>query len=204
MREAEAPFVHGNQVLFSYKGGADTRLVGIVFETEGFSQLNFLVRNAHDVFIYVFPLSQALQSSENPVEPQKRLAYRYWVDGLWHKDPENPSYYLDAHETPISLFSMPGDEPNPLKVGDGYDFYAYFEPDQQVSLLGNFNNWDPFLYPLKEIESGKYHIRITSLQPGKYQYYFWVSGIKRLDPKNYRIGVNFYGEEVSLLTVAPN
>ena len=197
MREAEAPFVHGNQLLFTYKGEPDTRLVGIAFEAEGFSQVNFLVRNAHNVFIYAI-------SNQDMVSDG--LGYRYWVDGLWHQDPENPSYYLDSHQTPISLLSSPSDKPreNPISVDGGYDFYAYFDPGQQVSLLGNFNNWDPFLYPLEEVESGKYHIRIASLRPGKYQYYFWVSGSKHLDPQNYRVGVNFYGEEVSLFTVAPN
>lgn len=194
MRRAEAPFAHGSHVIFTYKGGPNTRLVGIAFETEGFSKLNFLVRNAHDVFIYVYVTN--FQSPE-----QNRLAYRYWADGLWHQDPENPAYYLDSQQTPVSLFSARGPRANPLKVEDGYDFYAYFEPGQQVSLLGNFNNWDPFLYPLQEIESGKYHIRIAALRPGNYQYYFWVGGSKRLDSRNYRVGLNIHGEEVSLFTV---
>ena len=153
-----------------------------------------LERNIHNVFIYAIPVST-----------EKRVGYRYWVDGLWQHDPVNPNYYLDNHDVAISLFE--DDEAswvrssNPIVMADGYDFYAYFDPGEQVYILGNFNNWNPFISPLKEVEPGKYYIRIQYLQPGEYHYYFWVGGFKRLDSRNYRVGVNSEGERVSIFRV---
>ncbi len=196
MKQGQAPFVSHNLLFFAYQGTQSTKAVGIAFESEGFAEIKMLERNAHDVFLYSIPL---------PTEG--RVAYRYWVDGLWQQDPANPHFYLDNYEVPISLFES--EDPsqirsnNPIEVTDGYDFYAYFDPGKHVYILGNFNNWDPFISPLQELEPGKYYIRIPHLKPGKYQYYFRVGGLKHLDSRNYRVAVNNQGEKVSVFTVTP-
>ncbi|MEM9424742.1 MAG: hypothetical protein AAF975_08160, partial [Spirochaetota bacterium] len=159
LEEAQAPFISHNLLFFTYKGTPNTQVVGIAFESEAFAKLKMLERNAHDVFIYAIPIAAG-----------NRVAYRYWVDGLWHRDPANPNYYLDSYEVAISLFENKDTSllrrNNPVVVGRDYDFYAQFDPGDHVYILGNFNNWNPFISPLEEIEPGVYYIRIQHLQPG--------------------------------------
>ncbi len=200
LEEGQPPFVSHNLLFFTYKGNTQTQVVGIAFESEGFANLKMLERNAHNVFIYVVPL---------PAEG--RVAYRYWVDGLWQRDPVNPLYYLDSYEVAISFYENNDlsriQGINPVTVGNSYDFYARFAPGQDVYILGSFNNWNPFIAPLEqkrliEPELAEYYIRIQHLVPGDYQYYFWVGGFKRLDALNPREAINSStGEQVSIFTV---
>ncbi len=195
LEEARAPFLSHSLLFFTYKGRPQTKAVGISFESEGFAELKMMERNGHDVFIYAIPLPR-----------EGRVGYRYWIDGLWQSDSANPNYYLDSHEVAISVFENKEysiiKDVNPTVVGNDYDFYAYFDPGEHVYMLSNFNNWSPFISPLEEVEPGKYYIRIRYLQPGDYQYYFWVGGVKLLDPRNYHTAVNAEGERVSVFTVA--
>ncbi|WGK69972.1 glycogen-binding domain-containing protein [Candidatus Haliotispira prima] len=194
LEEGQAPFISHNLLFFTYKGDEQTKAVGLVFKSEGFAKLRMLERNSHDVFIYAIPI---------PIE--KRVVYRYWVDGLWQRDPANANHYRDNYEVAVSLFE--NNDPslvrstNPIVLNGDYDFYAYFEPEEHVYILGSFNNWSPFISPLEEVEPGKYYIRIRHLQPGEYQYYFWVGGVKHLDSRNYRVVINNEGERVSIFTV---
>ena len=196
MKESVAPFVSHNLLFFTYKGNERTRTVGVTFASKGFSDLNMLERNAHNVFIYAIPIPKL----------GHRIAYRYWVDGLWQHDPVNPNYYLDSHEVKISVFDLPDTltpykTKNPIVIDERYDFYVYFAPGEHVYMLSDFNNWDPFISPLKEISPGKYYIGVQHLQPGEYQYYFGVGGKKYLDPENHKMAINNEGEKVSIFTV---
>jgi 1,4-alpha-glucan branching enzyme len=58
-------------------------------------------------------------------------------------------------------------------------------PGETVTVAGNFNGWDPFMYELKEGPAGVYSLTIP-LPPGKYQYVFFHRGERYLDPYNSR------------------
>ena len=53
----------------------------------------------------------------------------------------------------------------------------YFAPQaQSVALAGTFNDWNPYKHPLHKDRGGKWHIEFW-LEPGRYEYRFFVDGI---------------------------
>ncbi len=63
-------------------------------------------------------------------------------------------------------------------------FYFESTAASSVSLIGNFNNWDPFATPMKG-EDGEWFVQLK-LDPGVYQYAFLINGTKTVsDPNEY-------------------
>jgi 1,4-alpha-glucan branching enzyme len=56
-------------------------------------------------------------------------------------------------------------------------------PRETIYVAGSFNNWDPFMYVMKEKEPGHYEL-ILNLPPGTYQYIFFYRGERHLDQNN--------------------
>ena len=52
---------------------------------------------------------------------------------------------------------------------------------ERVSLAGDFNDWDPMSHPMKKDKKGVWKISIN-LDPGTYQYNFYVDGEWENDP----------------------
>jgi 1,4-alpha-glucan branching enzyme len=72
---------------------------------------------------------------------------------------------------------------------------------QRVSLLGDFNNWQPEVHPMKRQPDGNWSIQVR-LAHGHHHYVFWVDGTARLDPRAQGIGRNERNEKVSLIAVS--
>ena len=53
---------------------------------------------------------------------------------------------------------------------------------REVFLTGNFNDWDPETRPLKKDARGVWRTRVT-LEPGRYEYRFFVDGEWVDDPE---------------------
>jgi 5'-AMP-activated protein kinase regulatory beta subunit len=70
-----------------------------------------------------------------------------------------------------------------------------------VSLVGEFNNWDPAKHPMKCKTDGQW-AKMVMLHPGIYEYKFIVDGAWASDPKNDRARPNCYGTFNSLITVS--
>jgi 1,4-alpha-glucan branching enzyme len=70
-----------------------------------------------------------------------------------------------------------------------------------VSLVGDFNHWDPKRHPMKMSEEGKWEKTIV-LPPGKYEYKFIVDGTWENDPQNSELLYNQYGTLNNILTVS--
>jgi len=51
---------------------------------------------------------------------------------------------------------------------------------KEVYLTGDFNNWNTNSHPMKKDQNGNWEISI-SLQPGRYEYRFFVDGIWQND-----------------------
>ena len=59
---------------------------------------------------------------------------------------------------------------------DGSVEFAYFRPAaQQVTLVGDFNNWQPGELPLERDERGWWRVRLA-LGPGEYRFKYQVDG----------------------------
>ena len=60
--------------------------------------------------------------------------------------------------------------------------FALVAPEAQaVSLAGDFNGWDINSLPMKKARQGTWKASV-SLQPGRYEYRFWVDGVWQDDP----------------------
>ena len=70
-----------------------------------------------------------------------------------------------------------------------------------VSLVGDFNQWDPKRHPMKMREEGTWEKTVV-LSPGKYEYKFMVDGTWENDPQNSELLYNRYGTLNNVLTVS--
>jgi len=70
-----------------------------------------------------------------------------------------------------------------------------------VSLVGDFNDWDPTAYPMKQQPDGAWMIQIP-LNHGHHHYQFVVDGKPTLDPRAQGVARNEQNEKVSLLAVS--
>jgi hypothetical protein len=190
-----APEILDDMVIFT--ASSSHRRVGVAFADEGFSKVHWfrqlLIRR--DI--------QETPANEKKPNPHKdsgiifyiheipegaaRIDYRLVIDGLWTTDPANPNSRWDSAAGLLySTLYIPKirETPGPLNGPPGsLSFVFKGPPGETVSVAGNFNGWDPFMYELKEGPAGTYSINIP-LPPGKYQYVFFHRGERWLDPYN--------------------
>lgn len=72
---------------------------------------------------------------------------------------------------------------------------------QTVSLVGDFNEWNPGAHPMKQLPDGAWLLMIE-LKHGHHRYAFLVDGTLTLDPRAQGITRNDKGERVSLVPVS--
>jgi len=117
----------------------------------------------------------------------REIEYRLVVNGLWTIDPLNPQTRRDAVSgLSLSVLSLPYRPitPNPLNgLPEGLSFSFKGPPGEIVTVAGDFNGWDPFMYELREYPAGVYSLTLP-LPPGTYQYVFYHRGQRYVDPYN--------------------
>ena len=198
MRSAREPEYDGGNVIFTYKAGRPVRFVGARFAHEHYKILHVYQRNEQHVFFLKYPVP----------ENQDVLRYRIVVDGLWMPDPFNPLvqrsgvrdvgyslYYIREHPAkPIR---------NPKMVDPTRICFTYVGiPGKRVTIVGDFNNWDPFSNPFVEDEdrSGNYSVCISA-GPGRHYYNFIVSGTTMADPFSVEKAYDIDGRAVSYFEI---
>lgn len=72
---------------------------------------------------------------------------------------------------------------------------------QSVSLVGDFNQWNPALHPMRQMPDQAWLITVE-LKHGHHRYAFMVDGQLTLDPGGQGITRNDKGERVSLVPVS--
>ena len=70
-----------------------------------------------------------------------------------------------------------------------------------VSVVGDFNQWNPAAHPLKQMPD-KSWMATVELKHGHHRYAFLVDGVLTLDPRAQGITRNDQGERVSLIPVS--
>jgi 1,4-alpha-glucan branching enzyme len=70
-----------------------------------------------------------------------------------------------------------------------------------VSLVGDFNGWNPSAHPMNKMLDGAWLLTVE-LKHGHHRYAFLVDGILTLDPRAQGITRSDRGERVSLLPVS--
>jgi hypothetical protein len=180
-----------------FTASSSLRRVGVAFADEGFAKVHWF----RQLLVSRDPL-EILSSGEKKPNPYKdsgiifyvhqipegasEIEYRLVVNGLWIADPVNPHVRRDNSGISRSVIPLPKKEiiPNHDNGPPGRLNLAFKgPPGETVTVAGNFNGWDPFMYELKEGPAGNYTINIP-LPPGKYQYVFFHKGQRFLDPYN--------------------
>jgi len=72
---------------------------------------------------------------------------------------------------------------------------------QSVSLVGDFNQWNPAAHPMKQQPDRAWLLRVE-LKHGHHRYAFLVDGQLTLDPRAQGITRNDQNERVSLIPVS--
>ena len=80
-------------------------------------------------------------------------------------------------------------------------FYCQAPEARQVSIMGDFNNWDANSHPMQQMVDGSWRVEVT-LHHGHHQYVFVVDGQLVLDPRAQGISRNAKNERVSLIAVS--
>ena len=192
-----APVIHENFVIFT--ADSSHRRVGIAFAHENFAN-TYWFRQLVIPQDYLNPILLPGEKIPNPYRDSGMqfhvqrvpdhlpvLEYRVVVNGLWITDPVNPLSRRDpVSGLNLSVLNIPPRRipPNPLNgLPDGLNFTYRGPPGEYITVAGNFNNWDPFMYELREGPAGIYNITIP-LPPGTYQYVFFHRGERFTDPYN--------------------
>ena len=71
---------------------------------------------------------------------------------------------------------------------------------RQVSLAGDFNNWDPKAMPMHKGADGVWHLSVA-LKPGRHEYRFIADGVWQDDPAAQQKAPNGMGGDNCVKTV---
>jgi 1,4-alpha-glucan branching enzyme len=89
---------------------------------------------------------------------------------------------------------------DPIRKTKGIQFSLETVEAEKVSLVGEFNNWNPVADPMQIDENGKW-TKAKMLSPGNIEYKFWVDGKWMIDPENLRACPNCFGSQNSVVKV---
>jgi hypothetical protein len=178
-------------LVLSYKPERPVRFVGVRFAHEDWKFLHPYEWNERGVLVLDYPVPEGV----------REIRYRIVVDGLWMSDPANPVADADAAGVPFSVYRLESEptrtvvNPKP-DMGGAFTFVFRGSPGRRVSIVGDFNNWDPFMDPLDEIAPGSYSVTLR-IPAGEHWYYFFSDGRRILDRFNAQTGVDPDGGTVS-------
>jgi hypothetical protein len=192
----QPPRMVQDELILSFRPPTDrpARFVGARFAHESWKILHPYSLNDKGVFVLDYPVPEGLRA----------IRYRVEVDGLWMPDPSNPVADVDATGVAFSVFTLDSEpertvlNPKPAP-GGALTFVFTGRPGRTVSLVGDFNNWDPFMDPLDELSPGSYSITL-SVPAGEHWYTFFTDGRRVLDRYNAQRGVSPDGATVSAFT----
>jgi len=95
----------------------------------------------------------------------------------------------------------------PFKLQPRKNYHFTYKPKgkpKRVNLFGQFNSWDRNSLPMSDIEGkGIYEISVP-LDPGRYEYKFFVDGAELIDPKNPVKVPNGLGDFNSVIIIEPS
>ncbi len=198
MRKAKAPeAMEGNLVLSVF---GPYRAVAAAFAHEGFASLHSYERNRQGVFVLAYPI---------PLERTEPLEYRIVVDGVWTVDPSDPERRVDPLTgLEVSVARIPRLSNLHLGVyrllgADGLTARFLFRGASggEVTVCGDFDNWDPFIHEMPETSPGEYRLDLP-LPPGRHYYDFVYRGQRLPDPLNPVKATSGDGQVVSVLDVS--
>lgn len=182
-------------ILFTYRD-LKARHVFLAGDFSGWQRLP-MERNRHGVFYAMIPVRETEQGELATV-----YRYRFNVDGIWTHDPLQYSED-DGTGGMVSVFHLDYQEPNrlagprilPESQSDDLRLVEFAVHESQlmrrsrlrrienVSIVGDFNHWNPESDLFQRGPDGVYRLRMRLL-PGRYLYRIVVDGHWILDPFN--------------------
>jgi len=81
------------------------------------------------------------------------------------------------------------------------NFICHAPQAKSVSLVGDFNEWNPLAHPMKQVPDRSWLLNVE-LKHGHHRYAFLVDGVLTLDPRAQGITRNDKGERVCLVPVS--
>ncbi|MDR2941189.1 MAG: isoamylase [Treponema sp.] len=191
-----APLIQEDSVIFT--APSTLRRVGIAFAHENFANIYWF----RQLLISQDRLAPVLLPGQKIPDPYKdsgilfyvykvpedvmNLEYRLVINGLWTTDPQNSLLKKDPVSglTFSTVYIPPRfSKASPQNGVNGLTFKFYAPEGETITLAGDFNGWDPFMYELKEYPSGVYSLTLA-LPPGTHQYVFFHRGRRFADPNN--------------------
>lgn len=178
----QAPVITDDYIVFT--ADSSNRFVGIAFDFENFQTIHpFQILKTYDhngdekssLLFYCYERKHNVSS----------IKYRLVMDGLWTTDPENPiREYDESINLYFSKLSNLGEIATFTKTQPNTTSFIYKgEPGLDLRLAGNFTNWDPWIYTMKETRPGYYELNLP-LPTGKYYYSYFVGLTQILDNTN--------------------
>jgi len=190
-----SPLILNDKIIFFYRGDGSERKVVVAGDFTDWKPLLLMEKKSTNMWQFVW--EERLKKG--------RYRYRYVIDDIWTYDPNNTNFIVDDNGDRISYFDLEEDFipefTNPLWIEkDIYEFKYFDEKAKNVSLVGNFNNWNPYKHVMKYRGAGEFSIRIR-LKPGIYAYCFVVDDNWVSDPKNLKQFRDSVGNIVSVFYV---
>ncbi len=192
--EPSEPYLTRDTIMLSYTGTGGTQVVSLAMEHENYRAFHTYKKNEHGVFILTIPIPK----------DRDELRYRLVVDGLWTVDPNAPSE-IDGRGVAVSCIMLPSRSTTPAPgvthLDDGRTMFTYYgTPGSRVSLIGDFNRWDPFLTPMEEspVHPGVYSATLRLPRAARH-YRYVIDGSETADPKNPLEAANGWGEVSSIV-----
>jgi 1,4-alpha-glucan branching enzyme len=182
-------------LILSFSPAVPARFVGVRFANESWAVLHPCALNENGVFVLDYPVPEGL----------REIRYRVVVDGQWMADPLNPAVDTDVAGTQVSVFTLDSEPArpvvNPRVERDGSVTFVYQgTAGRRVSIVGDFNNWDPFMDYLSEGQPGSYSVTLR-MPAGVHWYYFVSDGRRILDRFNAASATDPDGAAVSTFTL---
>ncbi len=81
------------------------------------------------------------------------------------------------------------------------NFFCFAPEAREVSVVGDFNDWQPGVNPMKRQPDGGWTVQVT-LHHGHHLYRFLVDGTSVLDPRAAGVGRDSSNERASVLAVS--
>jgi 1,4-alpha-glucan branching enzyme len=171
-----SPFITADSIIFFYKGRANMILVAGDFNDW---KPELLMRETETNF---WQYSWGLRLAKGTYK------YKLVVDDIWINDPGNTNIINDDSGQAVSYFDLKEDfipgATYPLWLEkDIYQFKFESASARSVSLVGDFNNWNPYLTVLSNTGAADFFVKVR-LKPGIHSYCFVVDDEWKADPNN--------------------
>ncbi|MBN2041984.1 MAG: hypothetical protein JW864_18255 [Spirochaetes bacterium] len=131
--------------------------------------------------------------------------YKFNVDGIWSYDPLNMYREDDNAGSYVSLIRPYRQPENNMltyrMLRPGFIEFRLYNPDARfISLVGDFNHWNPENDILQRNENGVWTLQ-KRLSPGTYRYNYVIDGEWSIDLFNKYTASNDIGEICSLINI---